>query len=40
MGSAAATLLLQTADGMTAKKLITFSPEIIVRGSTAAPEAP
>lgn len=37
MGSAAATLLLQTADGMATKKLITFSPEIIVRGSTAAP---
>ena len=37
MGSAAATLLLQTAEGMTAKKFITFSPEIVVRGSTAAP---
>jgi LacI family transcriptional regulator len=37
MGSAAANLLLKTANGLVTKKLITFSPDIIVRGSTAPP---
>ena len=37
MGSAAARLLLATANGAVARQLVTFEPEIVVRGSTATP---
>lgn len=37
MGQAAAMLLIQTSNGIAAKHLISFSPEIIVRDSTARP---
>jgi LacI family transcriptional regulator len=37
MGQAAATLLIQTANGIDVKHLISFSPEIIVRDSTTSP---
>jgi LacI family transcriptional regulator len=40
MGAAAARLLLLSAEGIETKSVITFAPEIIVRGSTTAPLVP
>lgn len=40
MGTAAARLLLATANGAVTRKFVTFEPEIIVRGSTAPPAQP
>jgi LacI family transcriptional regulator len=40
MGAAAARLLLLSAEGIETKSVITFAPEITVRGSTTAPLVP